>query len=204
VNPKLLKWLRRFVLAVVVGATAALALFFSLPWLLVGRAETAPVDVILHFSIDERFDTDQYVAELYRKGLAREVVCLSSQVAWQVYPADYARQHLIELGVPAEHVRAEHVSSVDCRAQSFPRLIALMKKNGWNSAMMILDPAMNRATRWHANRAFSREQLKVIVTYAPGDYALLADGWWREHWKTQRFTGEALDIVFDLFYQECW
>lgn len=200
----LLKWLRRGLVALLAGGAVALLVFFSLPWLMVGRAETAPVDVILHFSIDERFDTDSYVADLYRQGLAREIVCLSSQVAWQVYPADYARQHLIELGVPAEHVHTKYMPSTDCRAQALPPVIALMKEHGWQSAMMMIDPSMSRATRWHAVPAFQREQLKVLVTYSPHDYEILVDGWWREHWKTQRFTGEALDIVFDLFYSECW
>jgi hypothetical protein len=200
---RLWKWLRRGLLALVAGAVLALLFFFSLPWLVIGPAETAPVDVILHFSIDERYDTDSYVAELYQRGLAREIVCLSSQVAWRVYPADYARQHLIQLGVPAQHVHTLYLPPVECRAQATPLVIAFLKQRGWQSAMMVIDPSISRVTRSRAISAYAREQIKLWVTYSPRDYKTLTDQWWREHWKTQRLTGEVLEAGFDLFYPEC-
>lgn len=177
--------------------------FFSLPWLVIGPSETAKADVMLYLGIDERFDTDTYVAELYRQGVVRDIVCLSGQVAWQVYPADYARAHLIELGVPAEHLFTMYLPQAECRAQVMPLVARFVKEHGWQSALMVIDPSVSRANRRVGVPAFSREQLTLAINYSPRDYQLLTTRWWQEHWKIQRLASEALEVSFDLLYANC-
>jgi uncharacterized SAM-binding protein YcdF (DUF218 family) len=128
---------------------------------------------------------------------------MSTAVAWQVYPADYARAHLIALGVPAENVLTFYIPFRDCRAESLAVIADFVKRQGWRSALMVVDPAVSGRSNHLAQPLFAREQIKLAVTYATRDRERLLDHWWREHWKTQRLIGEALDDVVDLFYAKC-
>ena len=190
------------ILAVLLGVLG----FISLPWLTIGTADTVkPVDVILHFALDERLNADAYVAELFRQGNAKHVLCLSSQASWEVYPAEYARAHLLELGVPAAQVTTLHLpAALDCRAQIMPIVVNHLKQQGWRSALMVIEPTVSRTNRRIATPAFARAGIELRLTYAPQHYALVTTNWWREHWKLQRMFGEALDTGFDFFYAECW
>lgn len=199
----LTKHWRRWLAACALSLLLVLLGFFSLPWWLIAPAETVPSEVILHLAVGDRSEGDEYVAELYRQGLARQVVCLSTPVAWQVYPADYARQHLIALGVPAENVLTFYIPALDCRAEALAVIADFVKQHGWHSALMVVDPAVSGWNKRLAKPLFAREQIEVAVTYAPRDRARLLEHWWREHWKTQRLIGEAMDVVVDLFYAEC-
>jgi uncharacterized SAM-binding protein YcdF (DUF218 family) len=185
------------------GVLLLLLGFFSLPWWLIAQPEIVPSEVILHLSMDDSSKADEYVAELYRRGLARQVVCMSTAISWQVYPADYARQHLIALGVPAERVSTFYIPFVDCRAEALAAIAEFVKRNGWHSALMVVDPVASSRNKHLGQPLFAREQIKLVVTYAPRDRERLLDHWWREHWKTQRLSGEALDSVVDLFYAKC-
>jgi hypothetical protein len=200
------KWSWRLLWLLALGGALGLLGFFSLPWLAIAPADTPrPVDVILHFALDERLNGDAYVAELFRQGHAKHVLCLSTQVSWEVYPAEYARAHLLELGIPATQVSTMHLpSTLDCRAQVMPMVVNYVKQQGWRSAMMIVEPTVSRANRRTAVAAFARAGIDLLLCYSPLDYERLTTNWWREHWKTQRMFGEALNTGFDFFYAECW
>lgn len=200
------KWGRRVLLALLAGGALGLLGFFALPWLAIGPADAPrPVDVILHFAIDERLNGDPYVAELFRQGKARHILCLSTQASWEVYPAEFARAHLLELGVPATQVSTLHLpATLDCRAQVMPIIVNYLNQQGWRSALMVVEPTVSRANRRIAVPVFARAGIDLVLSYAPRDYERLTTNWWREHWKTQRLFSEALNTGFDFFYAECW
>src|SRR5262249_59080623 len=110
------------------------ALFFALPKLLIAPMNAVKSDVILHGSIDMHSTADEYVVDLYRQGMARKIVCLSSQGSWELYPGDYAREHLISLGVPAEDVLSLRLPTVPCGAVNIPMIAEFVKAPGWRSA----------------------------------------------------------------------
>ena len=199
----MLKGLRRWLVVGALGVLLLLAGFFSLPWWLVAPAETKSAEVILHLAVGDGSNGDEYVAELYRQGLARQIVCMSTAIAWQVYPADYAREHLIALGVPAENVLTFYIPFMDCRAEALAVIADFVKQRGWHSVLMVVDPSVSGRNKHLAQPLFAREQIQFAVTYAPHDRDRLLDHWWREHWKTQRLTGEMLDAVVDFFYAKC-
>ncbi len=198
-----MKRLRRWLVVCAVGVLLLLLGFFSLPWWLIAPAETVPAEVVLHLAMSDGSKADEYVAELYRQGSVRQVVCMSTAIAWQVYPADYARQHLIALGVPAENVLTFYIPFMDCRAEALAAIADFVKQGGWRSALMVVDPSVSGRNKHLGQPLFAREQIKFAVTYAPRDRERLLDHWWREHWKTQRLVGEALDAIVDLFYAKC-
>jgi len=197
------RWLRRALIALGLSLAACVALFFALPNLLIAPMDTPKSDVILHSSIDAHSKADEYVAGLYRQGVARKIVCVSTQVSWELYPADYAREHLISLGVPAEDVISLRLPIAPCVAVNVPTIVEFVKARGWKSALLITQPEDSRYAARLMRKHFEREGVALAVGYAPNDKEQLTRDWWRTHWKVQRFVGDAMNVTLDLFYSEC-
>lgn len=198
------RWLRRALILSLVLLAACVVLFFATPKLLIAPANPAKSDVILHSAIGAHSKADEYVAALYHQGMARKIVCLSSQVSWETYPGDYVREHLISLGVPAEDVFSLRLPIAPCGAMNLPTVVDFVKDRGWKSALLITHPENSRYAASVIHKYFGREGVTTTVSYASDDRDALTDGWWRTHWKTQRFVGQAMSVTFDLFYSECW
>ncbi|HKQ79213.1 MAG TPA: hypothetical protein VJ810_36295 [Blastocatellia bacterium] len=197
------RWTRRALMTLGLSLAVCVALFFALPTLLIAPANATKSDVILHGAISPHSKADEYVADLYRMGIARKIVCVSSQVSWELYPGDYAREHLISLGVPSEDVISMRQPTVPCGAVNRPRVVEFVKANGWRSALIITHPEDSRYADRLNRRFFEREGIAVSVSYAPKDREELTQDWWRTHWKTQRMVGEVMSVTLDLFYSEC-
>ncbi|MGH9769789.1 MAG: hypothetical protein ACREAB_20385 [Blastocatellia bacterium] len=197
------RWLRRALISLSLLLVACVALFFALPMLLIAPANVARSDVILHGSVSTHSAADEYVAKLYRQGVARKIVCVSSQVSWELYPGDYAREHLISLGVPAEDVLSLRLPIAPCGAVVLPTIVEFVKAHGWKSALLITHPEDSRYAARAYRGFFEREGIATAVSYAPEDREELTRNWWRTHWKTQRMVGETMAITLDLFYSEC-
>jgi hypothetical protein len=196
------KW-HWFLIALFVLVSSILLSFFALPGLLIAAPQTGRVDAILHTVIDPRSSSDQYVVGLYHQGVASKIVCVSSQISVDLYPADYAREHLISLGIPAENVLSLRLPVTDCAAQSLKLIADYLKSSGGRSALLVCNPEDSRYGSFLARRVFDRQQLNLFVTYAPEDKEELTSQWWRTHWKVQRFVGQVINIPIDLLYSEC-
>lgn len=197
------RWLRRAFISFALFLTACVALFFALPRLLIAPVRTAQADVILHAAMDLHSKSDDYVVDLYRRGFAGKIICVSSQISWEVYPADFARERLISLGVPAQDVVSLHLPLVPCDAMRLPLIVDFVKSHGWKSVLWIGRPESSRYAGWLGRRFLEKEGIDVTVSYTPGDREELTRSWWRTHWKVQRLTGAAMNISFDLLYSEC-
>jgi hypothetical protein len=179
------------------------AIVFSLPKLMIAPMDVAPADVILHSAIEMHSTADEFIVDLYRRGVARKVVCVSSQISWELYPGDFARQHLISLGMPAEDVISVHLPIAPCGAVNLPAIINVMKSNGWKRALWITHPEDSRYAAHVVRKYFGREGLTAAIGYSPQDRDALTQNWWRAHSKVQRFYGEMLNVTLDQFYAEC-
>src|SRR5262245_8101858 len=197
------KWAYRVLISVCLLAAGCVALFFALPSLLIAPASEAKSDVILHGAISKHSSADKYVIDLYRRGVARKIVCIGSQVSRDLYPGDYVRDSLISQGVPAEDVISLRLPIAPCGAAELPRVVEFVKANGWKSALYVTHPEDSRYTDSLARRFFEREGVALAVSYSPDDREELTRSWWRIHWKTQRMIGEAMIIALDRFYSEC-
>jgi hypothetical protein len=196
------KW-RFLLIALLALVTFSLLAFFALPGLFIAAPQTERVDVILHTVIDPRSASDQYVMGLYHEGVGAKIICVSSQISVDVYPADYAREHLIARGIPAENVLSLRLPVTDCAAQSLKVIADYVKSSGWGSALLVCNPEDSRYGGWLARRVFDQQRLNIFVTYAPQDKEELTTRWWRTHWKMQRFVGQLINIPIDLLYSEC-
>jgi hypothetical protein len=198
-------WLRRGTLGGAALLMLAVLAFFGLPWLTVGDADTATrVDAIYLGAFDPRLRTDEYVVALYRQGVAPKIVCFGNAITCDIFPADFARQQLIDLGIPPANVSVFHTPDTDCRAQLAPPLINSARQNGFRSVLMIGDPAGSRMHRRVFHPKFKVAGIDLFTGYPAAAKAELLDGWWRSHWKMQRMTREPLETGLDFFYAECW
>ncbi|HZS09072.1 MAG TPA: hypothetical protein VFD58_29835 [Blastocatellia bacterium] len=204
-----MKWLpgkraRRSLTGLAVIVAVCLIVFFSLPRLLIAPSHIVPAEAILHYAIDPHSDADAWVAGLYRQGLVKKIVCVSRQASWELYPADFVRRHLIELGVPADDVLTLHLPMVDCMAQNLPRMVEFVKSQGWQNVVLLGRPADSRADGRLAKKYFAGAGVNAVVTYVPQEARELTDHWWAVHWKAQTMVDAAATTTLDLAYPECW
>ena len=181
----------------------ALAGFFALPWLLIAQAELTHADVILHLHMDAHADADAYVAQLYKQGHAREIVCVSAQAACDVYPADDAARHLIALGVPREDVSTLYLPIRDCDAEYVRQMVEYAQAQGWHSALLVVNPIGSRSRRRLVRRYFGQVGMRAAVTYSPRDRQAFVHQWWRTHAPAQRMIAAAMHSVLDWLYPQC-
>jgi hypothetical protein len=197
------RWARRVLISLGLIAVGCIALFFALPALLIAPASEAKSDVILYGAMFKQSTADKYVIDLYRQGMARKIVCVSSQISQELYPSDYARESLISQGARAEDVISLRLPHTPCDGAGLPRIVEFVKANGWKSALYVTHPEDSRYTNNLARRFFEREGVALAVSYSQGDREELTRNWWRTHWKTQRMVGEAMIVILDQFYSEC-
>jgi len=202
VSPGKVRVRKRVILAPIILIALILSIFFSLP-LLFATPTVAQSDCIIHVAIDSRLSGDRFVAKLYSEGIARHVVCASSQASWDIYPADFAREHLIQLGVDQKDVAALRLPMVDCGAQNRPIVIDYLKRNGWKSALLVVDPSLTRATRWSIVRDFKKSGIDLVVAFDPAERDEMLAGWWHTHWKAQRVVLGIMNSMLDQLYPEC-
>ncbi len=197
------RWAYLVLIPTVLLAGGCAALFFALPALLIAPAVVEKSDVILYGAISKHSAADKYVIDLYRRGVARKIVCVGSQVSWELYPSDYVRESLVSQGVQAEDVISLRLPLAPCGGAEAPRVVEFVKAHGWKSALYVTHPEDSRYTDILARRFFEREGVALSVSYSPEDREELTRNWWRTHWKTQRMVGEAMIIALDRFYSEC-
>jgi len=197
------RWLQRAFISFALFLAACVALFFALPRLLIAPMKTAQADVILHSALDLQSKADGYVVDLYRRGVAGKIICVSSQISWEVYPADFARERLISLGVSAQDVMSLRLPLAPCDAMRLPLIVDFVKSQGWRSVLWIGRPESSRYAGWLGRRFFEKEGIDLTASYTPGDREELTQSWWRTHWKVQRFVGTAMNISLDFLYSEC-
>jgi hypothetical protein len=179
--------------------------FVGLPWLTVGEADVvARVDAVYLTAFDQRLRADEYVVSLYRQGVTDKIICMGNAMTCDIFPAGFARQQLIDLGVPAEKVLVLRTPDTDCRAQLAPPTIAYAQQQGFRSVLWVGDPAGSRMSRRVFRAKFRAAGIDLYVAYPNAAKEELLNGWWRSHWKMQRMTREPLESGLDWFYSECW
>jgi hypothetical protein len=197
------RWARRILISLVILAAGLGALFFALPSLLIAPAAVAKSDVLLYGAISKHSSADKYVIDLYRQGVARKILCVSSQVSPELYPGDYVRERLISQGLPAEDVISMRAPLAPCGAPVLTKIAEFVKSKGWKSVLYVTLPEDSRYAGYLARRFFDRAGVSVAVSYSPEDGGELTRDWRSTHWKAQRIFGEALSLVLDRFYSEC-
>jgi hypothetical protein len=197
------KWLRRAVITVSLATISFGLFFFSLPWLLIRPPEPVPSDVILYLGSGDRSETNQYVVDLYHQGLAKKIVCASGQITWNTFPADFVREQLLQLGVPAADVTTFHTPRAECVTDVVSVFLNLFKQEGWQRVLVVVNPITSRTTQRVFGDQFAQAQINLAITYSPAERADLRGLWWRKHKQTQMVIQQAIETVMDLLYPRC-
>ncbi|HEX4946349.1 MAG TPA: hypothetical protein VFZ34_06795 [Blastocatellia bacterium] len=174
-----------------------------LPKWLIASPPVSSADVILHFPNEGSPLADAYSVELYRQKIAPKIVCISKPAVCELYSADYARQRLIALGIPAEDVLTLHLPFAHCVAPHFPHIVAMAKANNWQRAIMVVRAPFTRSDGALAARHFGQAGLQVVVTSAPQDRERFAGRWWTDHKTAQLIIQAAITAPLDPLYPEC-
>ena len=193
---------RKAILALLIATALVGIAIAALPWFF-ATSRVSRSDVILHFSFDPRLHGDEYTAQLYRQGIAPQIICAGSQASWEVYPADSSRKHLIELGVPAESVSVLRLPIVDCGGELAPILIEALRTRGAKSVVIVTDPNATRLGSWRFQKRLADGGITATTTFSEADRIDMLDGWWRSHWKAQRIVGSVMNSALDLLYAPC-
>ncbi len=194
------KWAIAFLAVLAIAGT----IFAVLPFLLVAPANTASADVILHFATSShQTDADEYVAQLYQQKLAKKIVCISRNESCGVYPADDSRRRLLAMGIPAEDVLTLYLPRVECVAPNLPRIIEMVKANGWQQSLLVLSPTRSRVTGNIAAKYFQQAGLQLTISYSPQAYQEITTRWWSDHQTAQTTTEAIISMVLDPLYPEC-
>ena len=176
---------------------------WSLPWWLIASPSVPAAEVILHYPIETSPLVDEYVAALNHQKVAPKIVCISKPVLCELYSADYARQRLMALGVPAEDVLTLHLPNANCVAENLPRIIAMVKAHGWQQAVMVVRAPFSRIEGKLTAKYFEQAELRVTVTSAPKDRERFGIGWWTDHKTAQNTIQATISALLDPLYPEC-
>ena len=202
VERKRRRW--KWALAAVMIFALAGTVFVFLPWFLIVPAQTTHADVILHYATASRHThADDLVAQLYQQKFAPKIVCISRNESCGVYPADDSRRRLLALGIPAEDVLTLHLPREECVAPTLPRIVEMVKANGWQQALLVVSPSRSRTTGNIAKKYFQQAGLQLAVTYSPQAYQEATTRWWSNHQKAQNITEALISTVLDPMYSEC-
>lgn len=176
--------------------------FFALPWLLITTPQAPPSEVILHYAVASNTEADEYVVQLYRQQIGKKIVCIALSTQCETY-ADYARQHLLALGVPAQDVLTLPLPGAACLAPNLPRFTELMKANHWQQAVLVVRPQVSRTDGELVRNYFHRAGLGLAVTHAPRDRAAFTVLWWTNYPTAQAVIEAIVNGGLDRIYPEC-
>lgn len=201
-NERVRRRLKSFLIAAGGIVVLLIAFVMSIPFLF-APDNAAPSDLLLHLSSDARLQGDAHAAQLYRQGIAKQIVCAGSQISWDVYPTDASRDHIVELGIPGEAVSVLHLPITDCGAELLPYLIKEVRAREAKSVLMLVDPTVTRIGVANFRKRFAAEGIEARVTFAAGDRDIMLQRWWTSHWKAQRVIGTLMNTALDLLYAPC-
>ncbi len=196
-------WWRAFVAMLMGLCLLTAGTVFLLPSALIAKSRVVPSDVIVDLAANPHSASDTYVAQLYRTGIAPRILLVSSPIAPDVYPAEYVRTHLVELGVPASAIAELRLPLADCAAQNLPALVRHIKEKGWHRALLVVNPLDSRLGQSVMERYFGKGSVQFTMTYPQEDREKFAAGWWKTHWKAQAIIMVLFGYALDQLFPEC-
>lgn len=169
-----------FVGALVLGGMrlAAPPLLNKLALSLIRHEPPVRADLIIALGGDRYCLREKKAAELYHQGFARRIVVSGVQYIPGVHTGDWARQYVIELGVPGDEVivlRETWNTREEAR-----RLAIMMREQGWKSALVVTSP-------YHTRRAlYTLEMAAPDLHFTPVSVEPRHPEWRPERWWTRR------------------
>jgi uncharacterized SAM-binding protein YcdF (DUF218 family) len=164
--------------AVVVASLAILALVAG-HWLEAPAQSPKRADAIAVLGGDEEGERASRALALYRQGHAPTIVLTGLQMGANAVPAglNWRAEFLEARGVPKTAIRLE----LEARNSYMEaeQLLALMRKEGWRTLIVVSDPPHMRRLAWTWARVFEGSGLDYVLVASELDWWLPGD-WWRD------------------------
>jgi uncharacterized SAM-binding protein YcdF (DUF218 family) len=182
--------------ALVLVSIVAVGIFRSLGrWVSTGASVPDRANVLVALGGDAGFRV-RTVARLMHDGYAPIVLVTGLEGA----PQDTRRHYLewrsrvlIEMGVPADRIVFEDTATNSY--QEATATLALMRKLGWKTALVVSDPPHLRRLDWIWGRVFAGSGLSYrLVASEPAWWD--ADHWWRNEHSGQFVLTEVIKLGF--------
>jgi uncharacterized SAM-binding protein YcdF (DUF218 family) len=148
----------RWARVLLIVSVCLLATYFLTPVLLNEAAEwliredrLVRADVIVAFGGDIRCNREKRAAELYHQGWADNVVVSGMSFAWGFHTGEAARKYVMSLGVPEEKISM--ISETLNTREEARALDDLMRRRGWNSAIIVTAAFHSRRATYTAEKA---------------------------------------------------
>jgi len=135
-------------------------------------------DLAIALGGDPRCYREKQAAALYHKGMVPRVVVSGIPYTESVNSGDAAKRYIVALGVPENDVlvlNKEWNTRIEARDLS-----AIMRKHGWNSAIVVTSPYHSRRALYTMRREAPDLQFLSAPAFGP------RPGWQPEMWWTRR------------------
>ncbi len=192
-------WRRRGALLTIV----LLVLYFLLPptlnfaaTLLVRQDALQPADVVIALGGGQHCLRVQHAAELYRQGFGRKLLFSGIEAFDGNAAEEKVRQQAVQMGVPAADIFII-TNTLNTRTEA-DKLAALMRQQGWKSALIVTEPSHTR--RAHYTLQHAAPDLLFSATPVPAEWPGVwrAQRWWTRHTDTRHTIREALAWINTL------
>jgi len=140
--------------------------------------ELKPADAIIALGGDPLCWRERQAAELYHRGMGRQIVVSGIPFAWGGNTGEAKRRYLVCRGVPESDVVVLKEAR-NTRAEA-AMLTELMQARGWHSAIVVTAPFHSRRALFTIER--SAPQLKFYSAPLPAEPRV----WEAERWWTRR------------------
>lgn len=197
-KPKTTRW-RRWILI----TAALLGFYFLLPITLnflasclVRNDPLQPHDIVIAMGGGQHCLRLQYAAELYRKGFGRKLLLSGIEAFEGVAAEEKVRQQAVNQGVPAADVFIV-TNTFNTRTEA-DKVAALMRQQGWKSALIVTEPSHTRRAHYTLQRA--APDLAFSATPVPAEWPGVwrPERWWTRHTDTRHTIREVLAWVNTL------
>jgi len=143
---------------------------------------------------DDNFYADRatHGAELYRKGIASEVVASGRRVRPAASIADLIEHDLVERGVPKENILVFSHDAESTKEEA-EALAKLATQHGWKSLVIVTSNYHARRTRYICQKVFPQGISVSVAGARDGDFD--PERWWEKRISVKLFTRELAGMV---------
>jgi len=178
------------VVALLLAASGALIAARAGHWLESPSQAPRRANAIAILGGDEEGERATRAVVLYREGYAPTLVLTGLQQGVAPVPAglNWRAEFLEAGGVPRSAMRFE-LQARNSYTEAV-QLLALMRKEGWRTLIVVSDPPHMRRLAWMYADVFDGSGLEVVLVASQPDW-WQPDGWWR-HEKSGQFVIQEL------------
>lgn len=189
---------RFFILLVLVIFILGIFFFYSyileaMARFLVVEDKLVPADIIIVLSGDSNGERVREGVRLYQEGYAPKILMSGGPLEWKLTYADWMKRHALSIGAVPSDILLEDKSrsTLENAKLSLP----ILKKHGFNSAILVTSPQHTRRARRVFRKVFSKEDIKIF-SYPVQNSEFQLVRWWTRHEDTQQVGREYIALFF--------